>query len=112
MRIFLQGRSGAGKSTALRQVLAPYAACIAGLSTQRLVDKNGAQVGFRATLIAGDFPPLQARCPDQPDGVFILRGKTDTAALERAIGQVEELLAQPHMRLALLDEIGGIEAVY
>ena len=52
--LFLEGPIQIGKSTFLRQFLAPYASQIAGFSSQRLTDIGGDTIAFRI-VDAQDF---------------------------------------------------------
>ena len=108
MYIFLQGRSGVGKSTLLTQALAPYVGSVAGFMVQRLME-SGRRVGFRAAALEGSFLSLEAQYHPGMDGVFILQGKWDAAALESVIMRVEKQLKNPDVKCILLDEIGGVE---
>ena len=110
MKLFLQGRSGVGKSCLLRETLDSYIEEIAGFTVQRLT-LDGAMAGFRVVNIAGAFPPREAEYTGEMSGVFILQGQRIVSALEEAIQRVEEESHKPRCRLVLLDEIGGIELV-
>ena len=108
MTLFLQGRSGVGKSRLLQETLAPYVKEIAGFTVQRL-KINGAAAGFRVVNIENGFAPLEAVYAPEMTGVFIFRGRRDVFALEEAILRLEEESCGPQCKLVLLDEIGGIE---
>ena len=109
MHIFLQGPSKIGKSTLLREALAPYVPLIAGFVVQRLTE-NGAVVGYRAVRIEGEFPPPEAEYCPELEGIFISRGlKWDAAALNEAIMSVRGRAPAHSRKLILLDEIGGVE---
>ena len=108
MHIFLQGKSGVGKSTVLRQVFTPYSPVTVGFSVQRLTE-NGKRVGFRAATLENGFPPPEAEYHSGMDGVFILHRKWDFTPLEKVILCVKKQIASPGAKIVLLDEIGGIE---
>jgi len=110
MTLFLQGRSGVGKSRLLRETLVPYTGAVAGFTVQRLT-QNGELVGFRAASIEGGFPPGEAEYTQKTAGVFILRGRQNVPVLEEAILRAEEESRKSRRKLVLLDEIGGIELV-
>ena len=110
MKLFLQGRSGVGKSRLLRETLDPYTEAVAGFTVQRLT-LNGEVVGFRAVAIESGFPPGEAEYIQEMSGVFILRGQQNVPALEEAILRIEEESHKSRRKLVLLDEIGGIELV-
>jgi nucleoside-triphosphatase len=110
MKLFLQGRSGVGKSRLLRETLEPYTGAVAGFTVQRLT-QNGELVGFRAASIEGGFPPGEAEYTQETAGVFILRGRQNVPVLEEAILRAEEESRKSRRKLVLLDEIGGIELV-
>ena len=109
MNIFLQGPSGVGKSTLLREALASYSTMIAGFTVQRLAGTDG-ETAFRAACLEGKFPPNEARYHPGLDGVFVQPGrKLDISALESVILRVEAQARDPNSKLILLDEIGGVE---
>ena len=110
MKLFLQGRSGVGKSRLLRETLVPYTGAVAGFTVQRLT-QNGEMVGFRAAGIESAFPPREAEYTAEMTGVFIFQMRQNVPALEEAILRAEEESRKPRCRLVLLDEIGGIELV-
>ncbi len=108
MNLFLQGRSGMGKSALLREVLAPYSRMMAGFSAQRLIE-DGERIGFRTAPFDDGYPPLETAYTGGLDGVFIIRGLRNVSALEEAILRAEQESRKPGRKLVLLDEIGGIE---
>ncbi len=108
MNLFLQGRSSVGKSTILREVLAPYSGMIAGFCVQCLIE-NGERIGFRAAPLQDGYPELEAAYTGSREGVFILRGEWDARPIEAAVFMAERESAEPGRKLVLLDEIGGIE---
>ncbi len=108
MNLFLQGRSGVGKSTLLSEVLASYASMIAGFCVQRLIE-NGERIAFRAARFQDGYPALEAEYTDSMEGVFILRGQQYIRVLEESILRAEEASREPGRKLVLLDEIGGVE---
>ena len=110
MKLFLQGRSGVGKSRLLRETLDPYTEAVAGFTVQRLT-QDGEPVGFRAATIEGRFPPGEAEYDPGMTGVFIFQKRQNVPALEEAILRVEEESRKSRSKLVLLDEIGGIELV-
>ena len=104
--VFLQGPSGMGKSTILREVFAPHVLYITGFVIQRLTE-NGLTVAFRTACLDGAFPPLEAQYDSSLKDVFLLRRRwMGYDALERALMHV---LEQADRSLIVLDEIGGIE---
>jgi nucleoside-triphosphatase len=106
--LFLHGPRKTGKSSLLREILLPCRNLLAGFVTQRLM-KDGELIGFRAELLTGNMPPLEAEYEPDMDGVFILRGKGEKSVLDDVIGAVEAACLKPACKLILLDEIGGIE---
>lgn len=108
MHLFLQGPIGIGKSTLLQKAIKLSGFSITGFTAQRLIE-NGKTIGYRAVMVNGTLPALEASCPDDMDGVFLLNGKRNVSVLERAIQQVERDMQSPEVKLVLLDEIGGIE---
>lgn len=109
MNIFLQGPSGIGKSTILREALAPFIAITAGFAVQRLTEESG-ETAFRAVCFEGSFPPLEAAYRPGLNGVFVAPGrKLNVTALEEVILQVGQQTQQHSHKLILLDEIGGVE---
>jgi nucleoside-triphosphatase len=110
MKLFLQGRSGVGKSRLLRETLDHYAEEVAGFTVQRIT-QNGELVGFRAATIESGFPPGEAEYDPGMTGVFIFQKRQNVSALEEAILRAEEESRKPRRKLVLLDEIGGIELV-
>ena len=109
MHIFLQGPSGTGKSTILREVFLPYIKSAAGFAVQRLLEK-GSTAGFKAFCLDGEFPPLNAVYDSSTEGVFILRRKwMGYDILEQIIMEAEKKEKNPEVKFILLDEIGGIE---
>lgn len=120
--LFLEGPIQIGKSTLLRQLLAPYASQIAGFSSQRLTDFSGDTIAFRI-VSAQDFrltmPYEEAVKSDEfmPDvlqnyGVFRVipkGGKSENFYdVFENIG-LKFLGDASNKRLILLDEIGGVE---
>lgn len=110
MHIFLQGQRGIGKSTLLREVLRPAAPILAGFSTQRLMEA-GNTIGYRAVSTEGELCPVETFYKAHTKGVFLLRGKPNVSVLEQTILQLERDSQKEHVKLILLDEIGGIELV-
>jgi len=103
--IFLQGRSGVGKSSLLREIFMPHIAVTRGFVVQRLTE-NGKKIGFRATSLENGFPPPTAEYAGQP-GIFILRGEFFIHPLEEAVLRAERECRA--CKFVLLDEIGGVE---
>lgn len=110
MHLFLQGQRGIGKSTLIREALRPVAPMLACFSTQRLVEA-GNTIGYRVVLTEGTLCPVETAYKAGTQGVFLLRGKGDISVLEQRILQLERDLQKEHIKLILLDEIGGIELV-
>ena len=109
MHIFLQGNSGIGKSSLLREAFSPCAELFAGFVTQSLV-LDGSCIAFRAACVEGSFPPLEARYAPDLEDVFILRHKWwDISVLEKTILQVKSNLESSNAKMIILDEIGGLE---
>lgn len=108
MHIFLQGRSGIGKSSLLKEALELYIAEISGFVVQRLTE-GGQTIGFRAAPLENGFPPLTAEYTPGLGGVFIIRGRYDIIVLEETILRVEGESLKTGCKLLLMDEIGGIE---
>ena len=109
---FLQGPSGTGKSSALRDILTPHIRQTAGFTVQRLLE-NGVTVGFRAIYLDGNalsFPSLEAVYTEDADNIFILRGKwLGAEVLENMLEKTLLRAQSPDIKMILLDEIGGIE---
>lgn len=127
--LFLEGPVRAGKSTLLRQCLAPYRNLLGGFSVQRLLAPDGAVQAYRMTS-AREFCLQRDWHPALP-GIFLQRSTAvpeqgispeTTAAPVPAISPVMEvhpevfscmgvtlLHAGPKHQLILLDEIGGVE---
>ena len=108
MNVFLQGISGVGKTTLLREVITPYISETAGFTVRRLTEK-GAGIGFCVASLKHGFPPPETEFCPEPTGVFILRGRHSTAPLEETILGLEREICNPGCRFVLMDEIGGIE---
>lgn len=108
MHLFLQGPMGIGKSTLLREALIPAASVLAGFATQRLVE-NGKTIGYRAVSADGPLCPVETPYSEGIGGVFLLRGNRDVSVLEQIIEQAEQDMQKEHVKLLILDEIGGIE---
>lgn len=108
MHLFLKGARGIGKSTLLREALLPYQDKLSGFMVQRLFEGE-TQIGFRALLLNGYFPPLEAKFEAGMEGVFILRGQKDIAIFEKIIVQIEENTRRRNSHIIVLDEIGGLE---
>lgn len=103
--LFLQGPQGSGKSYLLYEALRSMPG-LAGFATQKLV-RDGAVCAFRAVIVKGGLPALEAPFQTGLDGVFIQAGGRDVSVLENLIGDV--LQGSKRARLIVLDEIGGIE---
>lgn len=108
VKLFLQGRSGVGKSYMLSEILTPYVQMIAGFSVQRLIE-NGSVIGFRAVCIDGQIVPQETKYVPGLSGVFILKGQRDVSVLDEIILKVEKDSRNPRCKLVLMDEIGGME---
>lgn len=108
MYLFLQGPQRVGKSTILRNALLPRERSVAGLMVQRLLE-NGGMCGFRACPVSGALPQLEGEYAAALTGVFLYRGQSSLAVLERAISRAQALCSQESCKLILLDEIGGLE---
>lgn len=108
MHLFLSGPRGIGKSTLLQKALLPYQDKLSGFMVQRLIG-NGIHIGFRASLIRGCLPPIEAEYKSGMEDVFILRGHTDISVLESIIVQAEADSLSSGSRMIVLDEIGGLE---
>lgn len=109
MYLFLQGPSRVGKSTIVRNALAPYRGAVAGLMTQRLF-RGGQLCGFCARVVGGGaLPPLEAPYTGDGAGVFLLDGAARPGVLEDAIARAGAQCARPSCRFVVLDEIGGLE---
>lgn len=120
--LFLEGPIQIGKSTFLRQILAPYASDIGGFSSQRLTDINGETIAFRI-VPAKDFRltmPYEEAVKNiaftseflQSSGVF--RAIPKDGKSENYYDVFENIGLKildniSNKRLILLDEIGGIE---
>lgn len=108
MYLFLQGPPRIGKSTILRNALAPHESVVAGLMIQRLFE-NGRTCGFRACSVSGELPALEGAYATDLDGVFLYRGRAFPAVLDRAVSRAEALCLEESCKLIILDEIGGLE---
>ena len=60
-------------------------------------------------MLESRLPSIEARYAHGVDGVFMLHGQRDTAALDSVILALEKQIQSPGVKLVLLDEIGGIE---
>ena len=98
-----------GKSTLLREALAPYVSLTAGFVVQRLCENSG-ETAFRAICLEDSFPQLEGKYSPNLDGIFVLPGrKLDVTTLENIILRVEEQAQDSRRKMILLDEIGGVE---
>lgn len=108
--LFLEGKSGEGKTTLLFQCLSAYKKMIGGFYSQRLIDKAGLTVGFRMVSASEAWVP---RLPyrDGLTNVFIER--TGTGWKKRLDFFEKEGIDMLHSlkgrKLCLMDEIGGVE---
>ena len=107
--LFLEGQIQIGKSTLLRECLAPCRDSLGGFSVQRLTGPEGRPLGYRITE-AWDFcieQPYDANLP----GIFLYRGENgmiqDLSVFTETALQLLE--ASKDAPLLLLDEIGGLE---
>lgn len=112
MHLFLEGSVRTGKSTLLRQCLAPYFAQyggqIGGFSCQRLW-QEGEPRGYRLT--SADNLTLDAPFAPELSGIFLYHGKEGTKK-ELSVFEssaVSLLNEAKNSRLILLDEIGGVD---
>ncbi|MDO4545917.1 MAG: nucleoside-triphosphatase [Bacillota bacterium] len=110
--LFIEGPSRTGKSTLLRQMLAPYMDHVGGFASQRLLDDDGNTVAFRIGSAA--TTPLTAPFSEaeKPDGIFRIThpdGTTEKFPEVFDRDGIAYLTQTRNKKLILLDEIGGAE---
>lgn len=108
--LFLEGPIQKGKSTLLREMLAPYMDEVGGFSSQRLLDSQGKTIAYRIGC-AGNTS-LTAPFHDNYDGIFRIITRRGTSLKYPEVFDNEGLtyLTQnTGKKLILLDEIGGAE---
>ena len=108
MHLFLEGPIQTGKSTLLRECLAPYSQLLGGFSCQRIW-KEGQPCGYRLTA-ASDFC-LDTEYQPGLEDIFLYHfgeiSKKDPSVFElKGVQLLEHTKNRP---LILLDEIGGAE---
>lgn len=119
--IFIEGKIQAGKSTVIRECMAPYKNVIGGISCKRYIDEYGVPKAYGLAVpkdlnLNGRYSqdlhgnPERGVLPKDPS-IFMVHqsGKPyiDTSVFD-LLG-VEMLKSSRNNRLVLLDEIGGIE---
>ncbi|MGI6721147.1 MAG: nucleoside-triphosphatase [Anaerovoracaceae bacterium] len=107
--LFIDGPIQSGKSTLLRQCLAPYRDILGGFSSQRLTYEGQIPAAYRITE-AGDFC-LQREPDFTLPGIFQIRTENGSQKHPEVFENtgVALLEAARSCRLILLDEIGGSE---
>ena len=106
--LFLQGDVQVGKSTIIQNALKPYEQKVCGLVVQRLFENNQ-KSGFRACIVDGKLPALEAQYAKNLSGIFLYKKQAWPQVLEQAIDETLELCVKKHCHLIVLDEIGGLE---
>lgn len=108
MHLFLEGPVKTGKSTLIRDCIAPYIDQIGGFSSQRLW-RDGSPCGYR--LAQADELDLDAAYCSELSNIFSYHNgqsfKKEPSVFEKqGVALLEQALGKP---LVLLDEIGGSE---
>lgn len=106
--LFLQGDVQVGKSTIIHNALRSYEQNVCGLMVQRLFE-NDQKCGFRACIVDGKLPDLEAQYAKNISGIFLYKKQVFPQVLEQAIGRTLELCVKKHCQIIVLDEIGGLE---
>ena len=108
--LFLEGPIQKGKSTLLRDLLAPHMQEVGGFASQRLIDSEGKTIAFR--IGRANTTSLTAPFHDKYDGIFRIITKRGTSLKYPEVFDNEGLIYLTHntgKKLILLDEIGGAE---
>ena len=108
--LFLEGPIQKGKSTLLRELLAPYMKEVGGFTSQRLLDSEGETVAFR--IGSARSTPLTAPYHENYSGVFRVITKRGRSLKYPEVFEnegVRYLTDNQGKKLILLDEIGGAE---
>lgn len=105
--LFLEGLVQTGKSTLIRECITPYMDKVGGLSSQRLLDKDGMACGYRL-VPASNFHLNTPYCPGA-SGTFSLQGAFGTKKDLSVFETLGIALLNTTGQVMLLDEIGGSE---
>ncbi len=110
MYFFLEGPKRIGKSTLIRQALAPFEAWVAGFCVQRLF-KDGKICGYRAIALCNELMPVDGIYEPEMEGVFLYEGQYFPDVLEMQIDKAQRICEEESCHIILLDEIGGSELI-